>query len=192
MASEKKHPSEFSFTYADLCVRRWIEMVGVLHSMGFGRLRLACRWENAGPSPVWWGDIAPGSYFRSNHGSILARSPHCDEEQAVTKPLKQNDLPMLSSRRCKPNRRDYPWPDYDKGSVADAACGWVRRYPELAAEGRGEDLLYSDWYARMLLATAPAGIIAANFYFEPAPGYMYVACGPEGTDRFELPPPSTG
>ena len=30
--------------------RRWIEMVGVLHRLGYGRLRLACSWENAGPA----------------------------------------------------------------------------------------------------------------------------------------------
>ena len=43
--------------------RRWIEMVGALHRLGYGGLRLACSWENAGPSPVWFGIVAPGYMY---------------------------------------------------------------------------------------------------------------------------------
>jgi len=63
--------------------RRWIEMVGVLHRLGHGTLRLACSWENAGQAPVWFGVVAPGSYFRRDHRAILARHPFPEKERAA-------------------------------------------------------------------------------------------------------------
>jgi len=94
---------------------------------------------------------------------------------------------MFSSRRC--GGQNFPWPGFLDGSAEAAAARWVELYPQLAAEGRGEDVSYVTWYDRMLRATAPTGLIAAYNYWEPPPGYMYVSCGPEGKDRFELAPP---
>jgi hypothetical protein len=48
---------------------------------------------------------------------------------------------------------------------------------------------YVDWYARMLEATSPSGMIAASVYWKSPPGHRYVFDGPEGVDRFALPPP---
>lgn len=169
--------------------RWWIEMVGVLHRLGFGRLRLACSWENAGPAPVWFGVVAPGSYFRSDHGAILARHPFPEKERVAWESILPNDAPMFSSRRCGSQPNCHPWPGYLDGSPDAAAAHWLELYPQLAAEGHGEDTAYLAWYDRMLLATAPTGLIASTNYWEPPPGYMYVSCGPGGLDRFELPPP---
>jgi hypothetical protein len=162
-------------------------MVGALHSQGYGRLRLACSLENAGPSPVWFGDVAPGSYFRGDHGAILARNPIPEKEKAARKSDNPNDLPMFTERRC--SQPDYPWPGFLEGSAEAAASRWVEIYPELAAEGRGEDGAYVAWYDRMLRATAPTGLIAAFDLWEKLPGQMYVYCTLDGLDRFELPPP---
>jgi hypothetical protein len=169
-------------------IRRWIEMVGILHRLGYGRLRLACYWENAGPAPVWFGIVAAGSYFRGDHGAILARHPFPEREKAARENLLPNDVPMISSRRCL-MRRSYPWPGYQRGTAEAAAIRWAELYPALAAEGMGEDAPYVTWYKRMLEATSPHGLIGAYTYWEPPPGYMYVAWGPGGNDRFELPPP---
>jgi hypothetical protein len=171
-----------------IATRRWMEMVGELHRLGRGRLRLACSWENAGPAPVSFGVVAPGSYFRRSHGAILARHPFPAVEQEAWKSLRPNDAPMFSSRRCA-SPRDYPWPGFFKGAPESAAVAWIERYPQLAAEGAGEDGPYVEWYGRMLQATAPTGLIAASKFWEPPPGYMYVDCGPTGVDRFDLPPP---
>ena len=169
--------------------RRWIEMVGVLHRLGHGRLRLACSWENAGPAPVWFGIVAPGSYFRRDHGAILARHPSFPERTREDwNAVAPNDVPMFSSRRCGsvPN---YPWAGFLTGSAEDAADRWLQKYPGLAAEGTGTDAPYLAWYERMLRATAPTGLIAAYCYWEPLPESMSVSCGPVGVDRIERPPP---
>jgi hypothetical protein len=168
--------------------RRWIEMVGVLHRLGYGRLRLACSWENAGPAPVWFGMVAPGRYFRRDHGGILARHPFPETERAAGEAVRPNDAPMFSSRRCG-SRPGHPWPGFLDDSADVAAARWADLYPRLAAEGTGEDPMYVGWYTRMLAATAPTGLIAAYTFWEPPPGYVYVSCGPAGVDRFELPPP---
>jgi hypothetical protein len=166
--------------------RRWMEMVGVLHRLGYGRLRLACSWENAGPAPVWFGVVAPGCYFRRDHGAILERHPFPEKARAAWQALQPNDAPMFSSRWCG-SRGDHPWPGFFGGSAETAAGRWVELYPQLAAEGVGEDGPYVAWYDLMLRATAPTGLIAAYHYWEPPPGYLYVSCGP--VDRIELPPP---
>lgn len=168
--------------------RRWIEMVGVLHRLGYGRLRLACSWENAGPAPVWFGVVAPGSYFHREHGAILARPPFLEEGRAAREAIRPDDAPMFSSRQCG-SRPDHPWRGFLGESAKAAAARWVELYPQLADEGLGEDAAYVAWYDRMLQATALTGLIAAYNYWEPPPGYMYVSCGPAGVDRFELPPP---
>jgi hypothetical protein len=168
-------------------VRRWIEMVGALHRFGYGRLRLACSVQNAGPAPVWWGDVAPGSYFRRDHGAMLARHPFSEKVRVAWEQLRFNDAPMFSSRRCR--QPGYPWSGFHDGSVEMAARRWVELYPQLAAEGVGEDDPYVAWYARMLDVTSPEGIITAYKYWESTPGYMYVSGGPVGMHRFDLPPP---
>ena len=172
-----------------IMTRRWIEMVGVLHRLGYGLLRLGCSWENAGPAPVWFGFVAPGSYFLRDHGAILARHPLFPERtRGDWDPFAPNDIPMFSSRRCG-RGPDYPWTGYLKGSAENAANRWLEKYPQLAAEGTGTDVPYLAWYERMLEATAPTGLIAAYYYWKPPPEYMYVSCGPEAVDRFERPPP---
>lgn len=168
-------------------VRRAMELVGVLHRRGYGRLRLSCHLENAGPAPVWFGDIAPVTYFRRDHGAILARHPFPDKVEEAERRITPNDWPMFSERRLA--RPDYPWPGYHRQTAEEAAESWLGLYPGLAAEGLRDDPAYTDWYARMLAATAPTGLVMVSRYLEPPPGYMYVSCGPPGVDRFELPPP---
>jgi hypothetical protein len=172
--------------------RKWIELVGVLHRLGYGRLRLACSWENAGPAPVWFGDIAPVTYFRADHGAILARHPFPEKVAAAWRNILPNDAPMFSSRRCGSMFPNHPWAGFGLEPVEKAAERWLAVFPALAAEGLGDDSAYVAWYARMLEATAPTGLIAASRFWEPSPGFMYVSCGPAGVDRFDLPPPGAG
>lgn len=168
--------------------RRWMEMVEVLHRLGYGGLRLACSWENAGPAPVWFGVVAPGAYFRRENGATLATQPSPEKVGATWELILSDGPPMFSSRRCG-SRPDYPWPGFLEGSAEKAAASWIEHYPTLAAEGLGEDSAYVAWYERMIRATAPTGLIAAYRYWEPQPDYMYVSRGPADVDRFELPPP---
>jgi hypothetical protein len=173
-----------------LGTRRWIEMVGELHRLGYGRLRLACSWEDAGPAPVWFGEIVPGSYFRKDHGAILARHPFPSEVQQALRDVNPNAYPMFTSRWC--TGPDYPWPGFISSSITECAEKWVAQYAQLASEGAGEDIEYVEWYARMLRTTAPTGIISAYCYeYLERAEYMDVSCGPAGCDRFDLPPPGT-
>jgi hypothetical protein len=166
--------------------RRIIEMVAVLHGLGYGKLRLACHWENAGPAPVWFGWIAPVRYFRRDHGALLALNPLPEKAALARRTKNPNDEPMFTSRRF--SAPEYPWPGFLRATLEQAAIDWLGRYPHLAAEGRGEDSDYVAWYQRMLKLTAPTGLIAAGCYWESLPGYMYVSCGPSGVDQIPLPP----
>jgi hypothetical protein len=77
-------------------------------------------------------------------------------------------------------------------TLTECAEKWLSQYSQLADEGAGDDLEYSRWYRQMLETTAPTGLIAAYRYWDQElPKYMYVSCGPDGCDRFDLPPPGT-
>jgi hypothetical protein len=167
--------------------RRIIEMVGALHRLGYGRLRLACSWEDAGPAPVWFGTIAPVNCFHQDHGAILARNPLAAAAELSMGNVRPNLVPMFKSRHF--SVADEPWPGFLQATLEEAAKTWLARFPDLAAEGLGLDSEYVGWYERMLDATAPMGILAASCYWEPLPGFMFVSCGPQGVDRFTLPPP---
>jgi hypothetical protein len=173
-----------------------MELVGALHRKGYGRLRLACSWENAGPAPVWFGDIVPVTYIRPEHGARLAdwrTVPYLCErmhrylEAERTGIGNPNDLPMFTSRRF--GHPGYPWPNFRQQTLEQCAEDWLSLYRNLAAEGVGADPEYVAWYARMLAVTAPTGVIAAACYWEEPPGYLYVSQGPSGVDRVPLPPP---
>lgn len=177
-----------------LRTRRVMELVGWLHRRGYGRLRLACSWEHAGPAPVWFGDIAPVSYIRRDHGALLAqeamalylsaRDPSHDPQAGVRL---LNDQPMFSSRRF--GLPAYPWPNFLRQAPEQCVEEWLSRYPALAEAGRGEDKDYAEWYAEMLRVTGPTGLLAASVYWEALPGHMYVSCGPAGVEQVPLPPP---
>ncbi len=164
-------------------VRRWIEMVGVLHKMGHGQLRLACGWANAGPGPVWFGDVAPTTYFRRDNGALLAKDPRPGRVQVSLLP---NAIPMFTSRRAA-STGSHPWPGFRDGTAEDAAVYWLSLYSKLADEGKGEDPAYVDWYSKMLKLTAPNGIIAAWDCWQETPDYVFVSCSE--IDRIESPPP---
>lgn len=170
-----------------IMTRRVMEMVGVLHGRGYRGLRLASWWHNAGPAPVWFAFIAPGSFFSRKHGAILARNPMPEREEIVAQTGNPNDFPMFTSRRFR--RFDSPFSDFIDASIDKNANDWIIQYPELAAAGKDDDAEYVTWYAEMLAATAPTGLIAADCYWEPRPEYMYISCGPPGVERFPLPPP---
>jgi hypothetical protein len=163
--------------------RLWLELLGALHSLGYGRLRVECGWENAGPAPVWQAFIAPKACFRCDHGGMIAWS-----SLTVRQRFEKLEESMFSSRRCRNPAGDHPWSGFLRASSMDSAAVWIGRFPDLAAEGKGKDSEYEQWYRQMLLSTAPAGLVGAFRYWEPVPDTMYVEFGPEGLDRFELPP----
>jgi hypothetical protein len=167
--------------------RRIIEMVGALHRLGYGRLRLACSWEDAGPAPVWFGTIAAVDYFRHDHGALLARNPFAVNAESSRENDVLNEIPMFNSRHLA--LPDCPWPGFLNATLEENARRWLATFPQPAIEGRGVDPEYTTWYEQMLETTAPTGLIAAACYWAPPPGFMYVSCGPEGVVRFPLPPP---
>ena len=173
-----------------LGIRRWIELVGELHRLGYERLRLAPSIEDAGPAPIWFGEIAPVNYFRKDHGAVLAQHPFPLKVQEALRGANPNAYPMFTSRWC--NGPDYPWPGFLNAPITECAEQWISKYAKLAIEGEGADAEYATWYTRMLETTSPTGLITAYYYWVPElPNYMYVTHGPNGCDRFPLPPPGT-
>ena len=150
--------------------RRVMELLGDLHLLGLERLRLAAFWDD-GPAPFWRGFITPVTNIRRDHGGIISSA---------------DGAAVFSSRHFSvPNA---PWPHMLEQSVRESAETFIELYPEVAGSGRGNDREYVEWYAAMLRATAPTGLVAAYVYWEPPPSHMLVSCGPKDV-TIGLPPP---
>jgi hypothetical protein len=59
------------------------------------------------------------------------------------------------------NTRYFGWPDAAKDSPKELAEKFIERFPNIAADGQGEDAAYAHWYQDMLLVTKPYGLVYA-------------------------------
>ena len=139
--------------------RRVIEMVGALHRLGYGRLRLACSWED-GPAPWWCGTIAPGGCFREDHRAILAQDSAEANRESLRKHVGPTALPMFKNRHFIGLER--PWPGFLDATLDEVANKWMAIYPQVALAGLGLDSDDVAWYKRMLDATAPTARLRSN------------------------------
>jgi hypothetical protein len=173
-------------------MRRVMELVGALHHLGYQRLRLTCHVVlGIAPTPIWLGNIVPVTCTRRSHGALLidgAISPGGARFLPADSP---HDLPTFSERRMI-NTAGWPWRRFVKQTPQECALSWLRLFPDLAEEGRGADKPYADWYATVLAATAPGGVLVAAESWLPVPTRIHVRCGPSPVETVPLPPPGEG
>jgi hypothetical protein len=173
-------------------IRRVMELVGALHRLDYQCLRLTCTvaWGIA-PAPVWLGNIVPVSCTRKSHGALLIDGDVTPRGARFLPHGSPHDLPTFSSRRLR-NSPIWPWPRFVEQTVQECALTWLRLFPALAEEGRGADKPYADWYASLLAATAPGGLLVAAEDGEPIPPSLHVRGGYSPVDVFPWPPPGEG
>jgi hypothetical protein len=173
-------------------MRRVIELVGALHQLGYQRLRLTCTIAlGIAPAPIWLGNIVPVTCTRRGHGALLIGG-HVSPGGARFRPVgSPHDLPTFSARRLL-SLGAWPWPGFLEQTLEESARAWLRLFPELGEEGRGPDKPYADWYATVLAATAPGGVLVAAYDWEPVPSHIRVDGGPSPVAEVPLPPPGEG
>lgn len=119
--------------------RRLLLMVAELHSRGFERLRIV---PGLAPSGCYWRSaVTPSSNVEPGHGALML----------------DRDGPTA----CHSSGYDeflFSWDDAPQMSVSQLADAFVQRFPQVADEGRGADPAYVEWYAAMLVVTAPSGL----------------------------------
>ena len=114
--------------------RRIMEMVGILHGLGYQNLYLC-----AYLYPIAW---------RFNIGAFT-------DAEEWPQPSKKD---TASDSVCNEDQ-DLDWCSY-RDDVDTMAEKFVDRYPVIARKGRVDNLQYASWYADMLRRTAPNGVLA--------------------------------
>jgi hypothetical protein len=150
--------------------RRVVLMVQELHKLGYGRLRLA---PGMAPSGMHWrGNVSPVSNISRQHG-------------ARTKDFRSHVARCTSGQGAQ----FFGWSDAEDDSPAELAAKFLARFPDLAALGCGSDPEYERWYAEMVRATAPEGLVYAYSDWDDTDSGFLPALGMREEVRIPLPPP---
>lgn len=152
--------------------RRVLSMVQELHRRGYERLRIA---PSMSPSGVYWRcSIVPVARIRRDHGAEAA--------------VPQSEKCFYGSGQYE---RFFDWPDAERDSTTALADKFLQRFPDLAAEGKGEDPDYVRWYDEMLRLTAPRGVVYA-FADWTVPDDRLPVAGDEDANEVMVPLPPPG
>ncbi len=126
------------------CARRVLEMVAILHEMGYERLRIFPRTVMSGMA--WRCSVLPAGLMSKENGAMPA-----DE-----------DL-VPDGRNCA----QFSTNMFRKyfGSIVPGALTprqlaeeFIVEYPEIVQRGLGADREYAAWYSEMLILTAPSNL----------------------------------
>jgi DNA-binding transcriptional ArsR family regulator len=149
-----------------LC-RSVLMMVRELHRLGYERLRVA---PGLSPSGLYWRcSVVPVSRVRRDHGAMAVDG-------------------LAARYESGQGARFFDWEDAERDAPVALADKFLERFPDVAVQGKGGDPEYARWYARMLRATDPDGLIYAYADWE-LPGDHLPALGCTADVKIPLPPP---
>jgi hypothetical protein len=152
-------------------------MVRELHEMGYERVRIM---PGLSPSGCHWrATVAPASRFYRENG---ARCHLWGADDRVDK-----SLPRYTTAQ---GSRYFGWTDAADDSPQQLAKKFLERFPAIASVGRGDDPEYVRWYADMLDATHPDGLIYAVADF-PVPEDRLATINVPEDVKIALPPGGT-
>ncbi|MEO7732216.1 MAG: hypothetical protein ABIY55_14680 [Kofleriaceae bacterium] len=143
--------------------RRFLNMVRELHQRGYEQLRIA---PSTAPSGMAW------------RCGIAARAEFSAENGAVT--------PRFAGRKYSSAARFsyFNWGDCSPLTAAELA----ERYVQTFQPTSGTDREYVDWYATMMDATEPFGLVSAfGDYARPTDSLLVI--GECSLSTYCLPPP---
>lgn len=154
---------------AHMLCRRVLVMVQELHRRGYERLRAA---PGLSPSGLHWRcSVVPAGRVRRDHGALAVDGGGTEARYDSSH-----------------GARFFDWRDAESDSPVALAGKFLERFPGLAAEGAGADPDYARWYAGMLRATAPDGLIYAYADWD-LPEDHIPALGCTADVKVPLPPP---
>lgn len=117
--------------------RRLMYMIRELHNLGYQKIRFYPHIGGAG----YWRYIITSAPSPSMTSDVYPA-----DTDTVWQSLGSGDQP-------------YGWGDNMDDSISELAAKFLATYPRIAAESKGEDQQYAEWYRDMLEKTKPEGII---------------------------------
>lgn len=114
-------------------------MVRELHRLLYEKLRIVPGLPPSGTA--WRCEIVPADVAWSERGTLGFASQDTEARYST------------GQRSCY-----FGWSDIRGESPEEMAAGFVERFPQLVAAGRGNDSAYRAWFDDMLVMTAPRGL----------------------------------
>ncbi len=161
------------------CARRMLEMVAILHKMGYEQLRI---FPIIGMSGMAWRcRVLPAGLMSRENGAL---------------PVDEDIVP--DGRNCAYFSTNMPTKFFGlivPGTLTprQLAEDFIAEYPEIVQLGRGADPEYAAWYREMLILTAPSNLLwvtsdamGDDDYMRP--GKLSTA-GPHIDLYLDMPPP---
>ena len=143
--------------------RRLLLMVAELHKLGYESLRVAPYLSPSGCA--WRCCIVPANLTRRDHGARLVDD------------VIYEALPRYSSAD---GDGYFGWGNMKPKTPLILARRFIVEFPKFAEQGKHPDPAYVAWYANMLAATAPHGVIYAFGDMESATDRMFTNFCDEG------------
>ncbi len=160
--------------------RKVLEMVAVLHEMGYERLRIFP--EIASTGMAWKCMVLPAGFVSEENGARPAADMEPDGETCI----------QYSTWHCD---NHFGWIDTESAEVfspQQLAKRIISEYPDFVRQGRGADVDYVTWYREMLKLTAPANLPWATSDAQGDDEYMrpgkLSTSGPQIDLWLEMPP----
>lgn len=159
------------------CCYKILQMVGLLHSRGYQRLRVFLSARS-----MWWRcELAPAELFDPENGACMESKPEYDRLGLVAR---------ASSGDCS---HPFGWTrDISRIPLQRLADIFLQSFPTIARGSNGSDWAYAGWYQEMLMRTSPFVLPIAYYKDE----YKEVVCDPlrlaslvEGGEEGTMPPP---
>lgn len=169
MAREAEIPDAFRASL------RLLEMVGVLHGMGYERLRIMPYMAPSGCA--WRCSITHALNIDPEHGAMFAPEGVREEQAANYSSASEFEY--------------FGWPDASDVEPEELARKFLEGFPELCELGRGSDPDYVAWFQEMLETARQFGfpIAFADWPDSSEPGWMETIGMLQTTVRVPPPPP---
>jgi hypothetical protein len=130
------------------CCHKILQMIGVLHSRGYQRLRIFPYVRE-----MWWrGAIAPGALFDPQNGACMESHPSHFRDGLIAE-VSSGDF-----------SHPFGWSkSIAKMSIEKMADLFIERFPAIARQSEGSDWAYAGWYQEMLMRIS-ANRVPIAFY----------------------------
>lgn len=134
--------------------RRVVLMVGMLHDLGFERVRICPQLSNSGVHWQCW--LTASTNVLQSHGAEI--SPLIAMEAMQT--LRNEDTENLPAAfyGSPHDFRYFGWDDAMDDTPSELAAKFAERFPRIISEGMGKDSAYANWYREMIDASTPNGL----------------------------------
>jgi hypothetical protein len=166
--------------------RRLLLMLRELHRRGYERLRAVTGLSPSGCHWRLWITPATGLVGPGQGSDFMARQNQGVAVGDWVVYINDGNMACYSTgSSAEAAQRCFGWTDAAEDSPCQLAEKFIERFPTVVAEGKGSDADYAHWYASMIEATEPEGLIFMYADWEMPSDHIPVL----NMEEVRIPPP---